>query len=80
MLPSDSPFRRGPPREPRDDAPGALARVLLVEDDPGDVLIAREALRAGRLTPRLDVVPDGVEAMAYLRKRGRLRRRRAART
>ena len=42
--------------------------VLLVEDDPGDVLIAQEALRAGNLSTRLDVVSDGVEAMAYLRK------------
>jgi two-component system, chemotaxis family, response regulator Rcp1 len=42
--------------------------VLLVEDDPGDVLIAREALRAGRLSTRLSVVNDGMAAMAYLRK------------
>jgi two-component system, chemotaxis family, response regulator Rcp1 len=44
--------------------------VLLVEDDPGDVLIAREALRAGQLSTRLDVVNDGVEAMDYLHQRG----------
>ncbi|MDP9093950.1 MAG: response regulator [Actinomycetota bacterium] len=42
--------------------------VLLVEDDAGDVLIAREALRAGNLSARLDVVTDGVEAIAYLHK------------
>lgn len=42
--------------------------VLLVEDDEADVLIAREALRAGGLSTRLSVVRDGVEAMAYLRK------------
>ena len=47
---------------------GRPLRVLLVEDDPGDVLIAQEALRAGKLSTRLDVVSDGVEAMAYLRK------------
>jgi CheY-like chemotaxis protein len=41
--------------------------VLLVEDDPGDVLIAREALAAGRLSTDLHVVSDGVEAMSYLR-------------
>ncbi len=39
-----------------------------MEDDPGDVVIAREALRAGRLTSRLSVVPDGVEALKYLRR------------
>lgn len=42
--------------------------VLLVEDDPGDVVIAREALAAGRLSTDLHVVNDGVEAMSYLRK------------
>ena len=41
--------------------------VLLVEDDPGDVLIAREALAAGRLSTDLHVVTDGVDAMSYLR-------------
>jgi two-component system, chemotaxis family, response regulator Rcp1 len=42
--------------------------VLLVEDDAGDVLIAREALAAGRLSTDLHVVMDGVEAMSYLRQ------------
>ena len=42
--------------------------VLLVEDDPGDVVIAQEALAAGRLNTDLHVVTDGVEAMSYLRK------------
>jgi chemotaxis family two-component system response regulator Rcp1 len=51
------------------DAPAARPlSVLLVEDDPGDVLIAREALRAANLATRLDVVNDGVEAIAYLRR------------
>jgi two-component system, chemotaxis family, response regulator Rcp1 len=51
------------------DRPRAAAPldVLLVEDDAGDVLIAREALLAGRLSARLEVVSDGVEAMSYLR-------------
>ena len=44
--------------------------VLLVEDDPGDVLIAQEALRAGNLSTRLNVVRDGVEALDYLHRRG----------
>src|SRR5690242_20519061 len=42
--------------------------VRLVEDDPGDVLIAREAMAAGQLSTRLEVVSDGVEAIAYLRR------------
>jgi chemotaxis family two-component system response regulator Rcp1 len=42
--------------------------VLLVEDDPGDVLIAREAMAAGQLSTSLNVVTDGVEAIKYLRR------------
>ena len=41
--------------------------VLLVEDDPGDVLMTREAFDE-YLHNRLDVVTDGAAAMAYLRK------------
>jgi chemotaxis family two-component system response regulator Rcp1 len=48
--------------------PDQALSVLLVEDDPGDVMIAREALAAGRLSTDLHVVPDGVEAMSYLRR------------
>jgi CheY-like chemotaxis protein len=40
--------------------------VLLVEDDPGDVLMTREAFDE-YLHNRLDVVIDGSEALAYLR-------------
>jgi two-component system response regulator len=44
--------------------------VLLVEDDPGDVLLVREAL-AGHIAGRdLDVVSDGVEALEYMRREG----------
>jgi CheY-like chemotaxis protein len=48
--------------------PARPLRVLLVEDDPGDVLIAREAMAAGRLSTTLEVVTDGREAIAYLRR------------
>jgi CheY-like chemotaxis protein len=41
--------------------------VLLVEDDPGDVLMTREAFEE-YLHNRLDVVGDGAEALAYLRR------------
>jgi CheY-like chemotaxis protein len=50
------------------DTPRGPLGVLLVEDDPGDVLIAKEALKASRLTSKLTVVPDGVEAIKYLRR------------
>ncbi|MDN5747676.1 MAG: response regulator [Pseudonocardia sp.] len=41
--------------------------VLLVEDDPGDVLMTREAFDE-HLHNRLDVVTDGAEALAFLRR------------
>ncbi|WP_163548331.1 response regulator [Candidatus Frankia nodulisporulans] len=44
--------------------------VLLVEDDPGDVLMTREAFADHKLRNHLNVVSDGVEALAYLRGEG----------
>ncbi|MEU2199332.1 response regulator [Isoptericola sp. NPDC019482] len=44
--------------------------VLLVEDDPGDVLMTREAFDEHKVANRLSVVADGVSAMAFLRKEG----------
>ena len=42
--------------------------VLLVEDDPGDVLMTQEAFEENRVNNRLCVVNDGDEALAYLRQ------------
>ncbi|CAO5233946.1 response regulator [Frankia sp. AgKG'84/4] len=42
--------------------------VLLVEDDPGDVLMTREAFADDRIGGVLHVVNDGIEAMAFLRR------------
>ena len=42
--------------------------ILLVEDDPGDVLLTREALTEGKIHNNLHVVGDGVAAMAFLRR------------
>jgi CheY-like chemotaxis protein len=49
------------------DADPKTINVLLVEDDPGDVLMTREAFDE-YLHNRLDVVTDGVDALAYLRR------------
>ncbi|WP_205687345.1 response regulator [Cellulomonas endophytica] len=49
---------------------GRVVEVLLVEDDPGDVLMTREAFEDNKLRNRLTVVPDGVEALQYLRREG----------
>jgi CheY-like chemotaxis protein len=44
--------------------------VLLVEDDPGDVLMTREAFQDFKVRNILAVVSDGEAAMAYLRQEG----------
>lgn len=44
--------------------------ILLVEDDAGDVELTTEALEDSKLRINLNVVRDGVEAIAYLRKQG----------
>jgi CheY-like chemotaxis protein len=48
----------------------ALADVLLVEDDPGDVLMTREAFAQYRIRNPLHVVGDGEQAMQFLRRDG----------
>jgi CheY-like chemotaxis protein len=44
--------------------------VLLVEDDPGDVLMIREAFAENKLNNRLTVVHDGEQASELLHRRG----------
>jgi two-component system, chemotaxis family, response regulator Rcp1 len=48
-----------------------LPQVLLVDDNPADVGLAREALAGGRHQSQISDVPDGVEAMAFLHRAGR---------
>lgn len=45
--------------------------ILLAEDNPGDVRLTREALRDSSISHNLHVVPDGVEALAFLLHQGR---------
>ncbi|BCL33672.1 response regulator [Nostoc sp. MS1] len=42
--------------------------VLLVEDNPGDAELTRIALEDSKISVNLNIVEDGVEAMAFLRK------------
>jgi chemotaxis family two-component system response regulator Rcp1 len=44
--------------------------VLLVEDNPGDVRLTREALKDGKVSNNLSVMQDGVEALRFLRREG----------
>jgi two-component system, chemotaxis family, response regulator Rcp1 len=47
--------------------------ILLVEDNPGDVRLLTETFRDGKVSNRLVVVEDGVEALAFLRGEGKYR-------
>ena len=42
--------------------------ILLVEDDPGDVLITREAVEGSKFANNLNVVSNGEQALQYLRR------------
>jgi len=53
------------------DFQGKVIDILLVEDNPGDVVLAQEALKESKVRNKLFVVDDGVEAMAFLRKEGK---------
>lgn len=44
--------------------------VLLVEDNPGDIRLTREAFRRLKVPTNLSVVEDGEQALAFLRRQG----------
>jgi CheY-like chemotaxis protein len=47
-----------------------IVDVLLVEDDPGDVLMTREAFADFKVHNKLHVVNNGVDALAFMRREG----------
>ena len=49
---------------------GKAIEILLVEDDPGDELITREAFEHNKLHNRLHVAHDGEEGLNYLYRHG----------
>jgi two-component system, chemotaxis family, response regulator Rcp1 len=57
--------------EPMNLAMAKPIEILLIEDSPSDVALTIEALKAGRIGNNLNRVADGVEAMDYLRQKGR---------
>jgi len=44
--------------------------ILLVEDNPGDIRLTREALKDAKMLNRLHVVEDGETALNFLHRRG----------
>ena len=49
---------------------GKRIEILLVEDNPVDILLTKEALAGAKALNNLHVVTDGEQAMCFLRKRG----------
>ena len=52
-----------------DEAPPV--EILLVEDNPGDHRLTKEALHEGKVYNNLHWVQDGVEALEFLKRRGK---------
>lgn len=50
---------------------GELIEILLVEDNPGDIRLTKEALKDSKILNNLSVAEDGIEAMTFLRKEGK---------
>ena len=47
-----------------------IVDVLLVEDDPGDILMTREAFQHHKIQNKLHVVSDGEQALQFLHRTG----------
>jgi|WetSurMetagenome_2_1015567.scaffolds.fasta_scaffold822096_2 two-component system, chemotaxis family, response regulator Rcp1 len=45
--------------------------ILLVEDNPADILLTREAFKEGTIPHNMTAVNDGVEAVSYLKRAGK---------
>jgi CheY-like chemotaxis protein len=52
------------------DAQDTPLEVLLVEDDPGDTLMIREAFEDNKVPSHLHCVGDGIQGLAFLRAQG----------
>lgn len=62
------------PTEPgKEFGTGQVFQILLIEDSPGDVRLTAEAFKEAGMPFNLSVVPDGVEALAFLYRVGRYR-------
>ncbi len=52
---------------------GKPVGILLVEDNPGDARLAKEALKECKIDNSVSIVQDGVEAIEFLHKEGKYR-------
>lgn len=51
--------------------PEKVIEILLVEDNPGDVRLTKEALKESDVNSNLSSVVDGADAIEYLTKQGK---------
>ena len=49
--------------------PAEPIHILIVEDNPGDARLAVEALAEGKVSNKISIVQDGVEAISFLRRK-----------
>ena len=49
---------------------GKPVEILLVEDNPGDVELTREAFKQSKINNNIHVAKDGEQALDFLRKQG----------
>ncbi len=54
-----------------DEHAGRPIQILLVEDNPGDVRLTKEALKEAKVRNTLHVAMDGEEAIAFLKREGK---------
>lgn len=45
-------------------------KILLIEDNPGDIRLIQEIFREGKIYNKLDISCDGEDALDYLHQRG----------
>lgn len=50
---------------------GEPVHILMVEDNEGDVLLTKEALKSGKVSNQISVVQDGLEALEFLHREGK---------
>ena len=48
-----------------------MVEILMVEDNPADVRLTREAFKDAKVLNHMNIVVDGEEAMAFLRQEGK---------
>jgi len=47
--------------------------ILLIEDNPGDIRLTIESFKESKIANKLNIAEDGIEALNYLRKKGKFK-------